>query len=248
MAGLHYAFLPDGAALYGLEDARGYEAMTLRRMAETYPLWSQKEGASFNNVWQKGRPYLSFLNVKYTIGSLNEQPDEQWKLVLEDRNSRLFENTRVLPRAIVPRWVRYVTTSELPPDGMRTEKDFAERAWITADEYPPHEIGNGPGTLRIRRERVGSLDVEAVMENDGWVVVSEAAWPGWRAYVDGKRARVHYANHAFLGVFVPKGSHTVRLVYQPEAFTRGRNITLLTIAALIAFFAWRRRRHASVSS
>lgn len=241
MTGLHYAFLPDAAALYGLEDARGYEAMTLRRIAETYPLWSLKEGASFNNIWDKGRPFLSFLNVKYAIGSLQEQPDEQWKLVLEDRNSRLFENTRVLPRAIVPRWVRYVGASEIPPGDMRTAEDFAERAWVTAPEYPPHEIGNGPGTLRIRRERVGTLDVEAVMENDGWVVISEAAWPGWRAYVDGKRTRVHYANHAFLGVFVPKGTHRLRLVYQPEAFTRGRNITLLTIAALIVYFALRRR-------
>jgi hypothetical protein len=239
MTGLHYAFLPDGAALYGLEDARGYEAMTLRRTAETYPLWSQKEGASFNNVWQKGRPFLTFLNVKYTIGSRQEQPDEQWKLVLEDRNSRLFENTRMLPRAIVPRWVRYVRPSEMPPDDMRVEQNFAERAWITAPEYPPHEIGNGPGTLQVRRNRIGTLDVDAVMENDGWVVISEAAWPGWRAYVDGKRVGVHYANHAFLGVFVPKGTHQLRLVYQPEGFTRGRNITLLTIVGLIVFFVRR---------
>jgi Bacterial membrane protein YfhO len=252
MTGLHYAFLPDAAAMYGLEDARGYEAMTLRRMAETYPLWSMREGASFNNVWDKGRPFLSFLNVKYAIGSTREEPDEQWRLVLEDRNSRLFENTRVLPRAIVPRAVRYVATSPLPPADMQAEHDFAARAWLTVDEYPPHEIANGPGTLRIRRERVGTLDVEAVMENDGWVVVSEAAWPGWRAYVDDKRTRVHYANHAFLGVFVPKGTHRLRLVYQPEAFTRGRNITLMTIAGLIAYFALRRhaesRRRRSISA
>ncbi|HEY0159541.1 MAG TPA: YfhO family protein [Thermoanaerobaculia bacterium] len=241
MTGLHYAFLPDAAAMYGLEDARGYEAMTLRRTAETYSLWSQKEGASFNNVWQRERPFLSFLNVKYALGSLREEPDEQWKLVLQDRNSRLLENTRVLPRAIVPRWVQYVQPSRNPPHDMSFERDFAERAWITA-AYAPHEIANGPGTLQIRRPRIGALDITADMENDGWVVISEAAWPGWRAYVDGKRVETHYANHAFLGVFVPKGTHELRLVYQPEGFTRGRNITLLTIAALIVFFALRRHR------
>ena len=32
------ALIPNNAALYGLEDARGYQAMTFRRLYETYPL------------------------------------------------------------------------------------------------------------------------------------------------------------------------------------------------------------------
>jgi uncharacterized membrane protein YfhO len=43
----------------------------------------------------------------------------------------------------------------------------------------------------------------------------------------------HFANHAFIGLFVPKGKHHLRVVFQPEAFTRGRNITLATIGVLI---------------
>jgi uncharacterized membrane protein YfhO len=74
------------------------------------------------------------------------------------------------------------------------------------------------------------------------VVISDSKWPGWRAYIDGKRVETQYANHAFIGVFVPKGKHHLRVVFQPEAFTRGRNITLVTILGLIAFFALRRYR------
>jgi len=240
MVGLHFAFLPDAAALYGLEDVRGYEAMTFARLYETYPLWCQPQGASFNNVPDKSRPFLSMLNVKYAIGSLDAQPDEQWKLALQDRNSRLLENTRVLPRAFIPRRIRYEKSSFGVLSGMWTARDFGEVGWITAPKYPPHEIHNGPGTLTIRREDF-DYDIDAVMDLDGWVFVSESAWPGWRAYVDGKRVETQYANHAFLGVFVPKGRHNLKLLFVPEAFTRGRNITFATMFGLVVFFVMRRR-------
>ena len=56
-----------------------------------------------------------------------------------------------------------------------------------------------------------------------------------------KRVETHYANHAFIGLFVPKGKHKLRIVFHPEAFTRGRNVTLATIGALVAFFVLRHR-------
>ncbi|HKR63047.1 MAG TPA: YfhO family protein [Thermoanaerobaculia bacterium] len=241
MVGLHFAFLPDAAALYGLEDARGYEAMTFRRLFETYPWWCKPQGASFNNVFDKTRPFLSMLNVKYAIGSLDAQPDDQWKLVVEDRHSRLLENTRVLPRAFIPHRVRYAKDAQGILTGIASTTDFAEVGFITAPNYPPHEIYNGPGTLKIHRTGA-DYDIDAQMDLDGWVFLTESAWPGWRAYIDGKRVDTQYANHAFLGVFVPKGHHRLKMVFRPEAFTRGRNITFATIAGLIVFFALRRYR------
>jgi uncharacterized membrane protein YfhO len=55
---------------------------------------------------------------------------------------------------------------------------------------------------------------------------------------------MRFANHAFLGVFVPKGSHHVKLQYLPESFTRGRNISFTTLGALMiaAIFPSARRR------
>lgn len=241
MVGLHFAFLPDAAALYGLEDARGYEAMTFRRLYETYPLWCKPQGASFNNVFDKTRPFLSMLNVKYAIGSLDAQPDEQWKLVLQDRQSRLLENTRVLPRAFIPRRVRYAKTDQGILDGLAKTTDFADLGWITVPAYPPHEIANGPGTLKIQRDAV-DYEIEAAMDLDGWVILTESAWPGWRAYIDGHRVETQFANHAFLGVYVPKGRHHLKVIFRPEAFTRGRNVTFATLAGLAVFFALRRRR------
>ena len=95
--------------------------------------------------------------------------------------------------------------------------------------------------MTIRREGL-EYHLEARMQQPGWVVVSETAWPGWRAYIDGRRARVHFANHAFLGIHVPQGRHRLRLIYLPESFTRGRTISVGTLLALVLAAALRRRR------
>ncbi|HEV7767279.1 MAG TPA: YfhO family protein, partial [Thermoanaerobaculia bacterium] len=244
MGAMHYMFLPDAAALYGLEDVRGYEAMTFLRLAETYAFWSVYTVASYNNLPDKNRPMLSFLNMKYMIALPAEQPNEQWKVVAEDRNVRLLENQHVIPRAFVPNRIRYEQTKDHILYGMSKQNDFYDLAWIEAPEYKPHEIGNGGGTLETKRHG-RTWDITAKMIDNSWVVISESAWKGWRAYIDGKRVDMKYANHAFLGVYVPKGTHHLRVVFQPEGFTRGRNVTLATIAGLTAFFAlrcYRRKR------
>jgi hypothetical protein len=235
IAGLHFALIPDSAALFGLEDARGYEAMTFKRLVDTYPLWCVPQPVSFNIVGDSSRPFLSFLNIRYAIGSLDAKPNEQWRLVLEDRTSRLLENTRVLPRAFVPHRIRYERNDTAVLKAMAAENDFGERAWVLAPEYPPHEIANGPGSIALRRNGL-DYELTATMENDGWVVLSNTFWPGWRAYIDGKRVEPRFANHAFLGVFVPKGTHELQLAFRPEAYTRGRNISAGT-AVLLALFA-----------
>ncbi len=126
-------------------------------------------------------------------------------------------------------------TADQALEEMLGESDFRARAWIDAPDPAPERI-NGPGRVTLRHRRKGGeylADVE--MQNDGWVVVSDTAWKGWRAYIDGRRVETTRANIAFLSVFVPKGKHTIRLAYWPESFVVGRAISAATVLALIAF-------------
>lgn len=243
VAGEHFVLIPDSAALYQLEDPRGYEAMTFERLADTYPVWSIPQPVSFNAIGDLQPPFLSFLNIKYAIVPNSVTVSEGWREVMKDRSAKLFENTRVLPRAFVPRRVRYERAGAPVLKGMKAAKDFADIAWIEVPEMRPHEIANGPGKLTIRRDGFG-LSINATMAADGWVVASQTAWKGWRAYIDGRRVQMRFANHAFLGVFVPAGRHQLRLQYLPESFTRGRNMSFGTLGALIiaAVFPSARRR------
>ena len=239
IAGAHFSLIPDTAALYELEDVRGYEAMTNARLAATYPLWCAPQPVSFNAIGDLGRPFLSFLNIRYLLGPSTTLPPPPWRLVMQDKGGKLFENTAVFPRAFVPRRIRYEKSGTKILTAMLKATDFADLAWIEVAEYPPHEIHNGRGRVVARRAKLG-LDLDATMDADGWVVVSQTAWKGWRAYLDGRRVQMRYADHAFLGVFVPAGRHRVRLIYLPESFTRGRAISFATLAGLMVVIALRR--------
>ncbi|HEX6096360.1 MAG TPA: YfhO family protein [Thermoanaerobaculia bacterium] len=224
------AFIPGTSALYGLEDVRGYQAMTFRRTFETFPLWCIHQPVWFNRVDDLTRPFLSFLNVRYAITWDRDPPPPGWREVARQKGSMLVENTRALERAFVPRSIR-IGHDALTE--MRDERDFAARAWIEAP-LPAQDRANGPGTVVTRDRRLG-YDLDVTMENDGWVVASIPRWSGWRAYVDGRRVETHFANHAFLGVQVPKGTHRVKLVFLPATFVAGGVISLLTALTLIAF-------------
>ena len=245
MTAQSFAFTANGPTMYGLEDVRGYQAMTFKRLYETYPLWSTYQRAWFNRVDDLSRPFLSFLNVRYAIG--HGDPPPGWRLLQEDRGTRLFENLHELPRAFVPRRIRYEREGRTIVEAMQQQSDFSERAWIEAPEYEPHEIVNGPGRVVVRRFGL-RYELEAAMESDGWIVVSATAWKGWRARIDGKRVEPRFANHAFLGIFVPRGNHRVTLDYLPRSFTHGRNVTLATLAVLAALFFGRIARACRPSS
>jgi hypothetical protein len=217
--------------------------MTFARLADTYPVWSIPQPVSFNAIGDLQPPFLSFLNIKYAIVPIGVDLTPGWRELMKDRSAKLFENTHVLPRAFVPRRIRYERDGVLVLKGMKIAKDFSDMAWIEVPEYKPHEIANGPGTLTIHRDGF-NLEIDATMAADGWVVASQSAWKGWRAYIDGRRVQMRFANHAFLGVFVPAGRHQVKLQYLPESFTRGRAISFVTLGLLILFGAatrWRRR-------
>jgi Bacterial membrane protein YfhO len=55
---------------------------------------------------------------------------------------------------------------------------------------------------------------------------------GWKSFVDGQQTETIQANYAFRGVYVPGGTHTVRMIYLPNEFIYG---AILSISGLLMF-------------
>jgi hypothetical protein len=235
VAAIGPALFPNTATMYGLEDARVMTAMSLGAMIETFPAWCRRGGYGFNQIDDLTRPMLSMLNIRFAVVPQNDAIPDGWRDVVTDHGSRLIENAHVLPRAFVPRNVRIGVSNEV--EDMIAATDFADIAWLDVAGVA-HDAANGPGTLSIRRRKLG-FHIDASMEHDGFVVISEEAWKGWRAYVDGRPTKIVRANHAFLGVFVPAGKHAIRLTYLPQSFVVGRAITFGTMAMIALAIALR---------
>ena len=116
---------------------------------------------------------------------------------------------------------------------MRQATDFAAKAWIHRTDLLPQDVDNGPASVQVKRDW-SRYDIDVNTHSGAHVVIADVAWPGWRAYLDGRRVKIESANLAFLAVYVPEGRHHLRLVYLPDAFVRGRAISFGTILLLIA--------------
>ena len=220
--------------------------MTNLRYWETFQLWCRYVPVYFNHVDDLTRPFVSFLNVRFAVVPRGYRVPIGWRVVGTDRGATLLENDKALERAFVPRNVRVGVPRDVTLLEMGGEKDFAGRSWIDAP-LPNGERANGPGRVTAARVANG-YQLQAEMDGNGWIVVSTVAWPGWRAYVDGRRVKTHKANHAFVSVYVTRGSHNIRLIYLPESFVIGRAISFATLAGLLISIVIARARRGRNSS
>ena len=242
--GVDNIFIPNISGMYGLDDIRGYDSMRLGRYEATFPLWCPDSKRNYRDVHDLSRPFLSLLGVRHAITRASMEPPEGWRVIFEDRGSRLMENSRAIPRVFVPRHIRYIDNPDTALAEMAQATDFADVAWIYTNDIPPHIAFNGEAQLNVRR--IGTrYEIETDSATDSRIVVTESSWPGWRAYIDGRRVRMQLADHAFLSVGIPAGKHEVRVVYLPEPFVQGRAISLATLVLLaIAVVFYRSRRTA----
>lgn len=247
MTAIGYTFIPNIAALYEVEDSRGYEAMTFRPLADTFHLWCVGQPVWFNRVDDPTLPFLSFLNVRYALAPPGHRPPEGWSVLSSvDEQGQLLENPSVLPRAFVPRSLRH----EKEParqvallDGIR---DFGEEGVVgippprgtAGDESRP----NGEASVRIVSYEPQRLELAVDARDPALVATSVTAWPGWKLAVDGEKAPLLSYNHAFLAFHVAPGRHTAVLRYLPDSFLLGSAVSGATALLGAALFLVDRRR------
>ncbi|MEK6376167.1 MAG: YfhO family protein [Acidobacteriota bacterium] len=234
-------FIPNAASMFGLEDVRGYASMTYAPYKQTTRLWCPTSQRSYLDVTDLTLPFLSFLGVRHAITPRTMEPPPGWRVIADDRNTRLMENPRAIPRVFIPKIVRFMNSHETEMEEMLQATDFAGRAWIYSTEVMPQDVANGEAELQVRR--VGShYEIDVGARSACRIVITDVDWPGWRAYLDGRRVKISTANLAFLSVYVPEGTHHIRLVYLPDAFVRGRAVSFATILVLSAAIVVRRLR------
>jgi hypothetical protein len=229
---------PNGTALFGLEDVRGYESLVLRRFEETYPLWCRRQFASHNRIEDVRAPFLSYLNARYAVAGPDAPAPAGWTAVTRGPDVAVFENRGALPRAFVPRWIRGEADARKALAEMAEAEDFGETVWVTG---PAADAANGNATLRVR-EIGPDLVIEADARERVLVATSVPDWPGWRAEASGKKLQTATVDHAFVGFWLPAGRHVVRLHYLPGSFVTGAALSVLAVlGALLTKLLGRRR-------
>ena len=102
-------------------------------------------------------------------------------------------------------------------------------------------------TTSVRRYEPGhvQIDLSAPAPQGSSLVVSENYYPGWKATVDGRAARIGRADYSFIGVELPQGARAIELSFTSPSYARGKAITWIAIVLgllMLGAGIWRDRR------
>jgi hypothetical protein len=173
----------------------------------------------------------------------------------------IFENLRARPRAWLASEVltlapdaalASIKTSRLPDghpfDPARTalveesanadkinSSTSARTSTISATPDAATDAANaaGAGVVSIVRESDTALGLRVSANADSFLVLSDAYYPGWRATVDGREARIYQTDYALRGVRVPVGEHAIEFTYKPRSLRVGALVTALSVLAVV---------------
>jgi hypothetical protein len=181
------------------------------------------------------RRTLDYLNVRYLVGPHHFQGLRE--LTREGDPAQVWENPYALPKWFSVR--RVLTASDWVSDMVRVDEEgfsFKEACFSQATGkvgvYPVRrveEVGRSPNRVELTAKGTGRA----------FLVSSEMAYPGWRAFAGGEEIPVEVVNHAFRGLALKDGVEEVSLRYLPLSFRLGCFLSLL-VCALWSFGLARR--------
>lgn len=149
---------------------------------------------------------------------------------------KIYENRQVRPRAYlvhqvlpaadeataltlvqtdtrVQRGEAAVIEGEITDNALRVMAQ--QSAATTADRQPTTDEAT------ITRYQPEEVVVQTQSNAAAFLILSDTAFPGWQATVDGQPATLHTTNYLFRGVAVPAGRHTVSFQYAPTSWQTG---------------------------
>jgi len=234
---------PNLHLLYGIQVIFGYDSIYLNNesgianalMKLKLPVAKKK---SANDMSPK---LLDWLNVKY---ALSPKPAlwRGFKRIHEASYGNLFANETVMPRAfLVERAVveqnreillKKITASDFDP----VKEIYLEENEAKVLSASVESRVGGREDVTIKDYSLNLVKMQASVSRKPWLFFSDAYYPGWQAWVDGKLTTIYEANNAFRAIYLEPGSHEIVWKYDPPLFKLGLLITFLTCAGLLLYY------------
>jgi len=229
----------------------GYHGNQLKRYDEfTEREYREKAGTQqeFYNRYSQFLfgPKPDILNVKYLLSGADFSHDK-FNKVYQGSGIFIFQNTQYLPRARIVFDYEVIEDKEKilerinDPDFDHNTKIILERP--LAGRLSSFDTVEASSSAEIVENTINHLTVRARLSRPGLLVLSENFYPAWKAFVDGKETEIHRANYTFRAVFLNRGDHQVRFVFQSPSYKAAKRvsgISLLFVCFVLAFNFFKR--------
>ncbi len=230
---------PNFPLIYRLESVEGYDPLYLARYAEFIAASERKEPNisppfGFNRIITPQNfdsKIIDLLNIKYIL-SLKDLSSPKLKKVLQEGETRVYENLNVLPRTFFVERVEQINDKESAIKLM-FEKNFDPlKTAIIIDDYVRgltiSEKQNldwwhqeqSVGSAKIIDYSANRVVIESKNTGRGFLVLADSFYPTWQAKIfnqdlpplpskDVAATRIYRTDYNLRGIVVPEGHHKI---------------------------------------
>ncbi len=233
-------------AFYDVMQVFGYHGNQLKAY-DDFTERSYRESARTQEEF--GQRYAQFLfgakpdllNMKYLL-SPGPLDHPKFRQVFEGDGVYVSLNQSYLPRARLVFGYEVISDREKILERI-ADPDFDYRNSIILEENPPagydfSDTSAAVGQAAIEKDQVNSQVVRARLSQPGFLVMSENYYPSWKAYVDGREAKIYRADYLFRAVYLNQGEHQIEFVFDSVPYRVGKISALLTCLVILIMFGF----------
>ncbi len=171
---------------------------------------------------------MSIFDVKYILDlktqdetmEENRFPKKLFTVAWENNRWRIWQYRQALPRAFFASQYIVETDKQRIADALFHPSFDPGKTLILEEKVREGDVGSFSNNGRVAM--LSYEPEKIIMQTDnpenGLLFLSDNYFPGWNAYIDGKRTKIYRADYSFRAIFVPSGRHTVRYEYAPDSF------------------------------
>ena len=211
--------------LFRLSSLGGYDPLTLR---DSVALTEVNYGLEPKLLDMLAVRYI-LLNDKTIIGT------EDYREVTQDaEHGVIIYERKPQKRAFVVHRLEVIPHSNALAH--MADPAFDSRQTAIVEAPPGCSLSDAPGqdSVTLTSDELDRVTFRVHAASDGFLVMSDTFYPGWRAEVDGKPLPVVRTNFALRGICLPAGDHQVVFVFDPLTLKIGAVLSVIGLGIVLA--------------
>ncbi|MFH1612340.1 MAG: YfhO family protein [bacterium] len=239
-------YFQNASIIYKMESIKGYALLVSKRYAEfisvinNAPIKSIDINFLNNTITCFSSHLLSLLNIKYVI---TDKPieNQNWLLVFKSGITKIYKNKFFLPRVFLTSQAKIIDSNKVLEEIKKDSFDY-RKCVILEENFNIKKLENCeilgikiPGIIKNIKYKNGNMNFETNIKHPCFLVISENNFPGWQIFVNGKKQKIFKANYIMQAIFLDKGNHQIKVIYNPISLKIGAFISIITLLIISIF-------------
>lgn len=243
---------PNTLTAYDISEINGYSSMYPSRVRDLFyainggslpsPILCVMENGKFLN-----RGLAKLLGIKYFYNNPGGEPPASIPTQeIYRKDLSIFLNRDEIKRAFIVRDYEVKSPGEILKKMLSPDFDPEKVVYLEEKPDVPGDLNENPAKNLETASKTGdrnsvkitlysshrvSLDVDS--STGGFLVLTDTFYPGWKAFVDNKPAKIYRADFFARAIPVSAGIHKVVFVFKPDSLRVGLYITIVSVLILI---------------